>query len=369
MKKIVIWVVIILVLVGLGAWFYRDGQMSNNTDGPIKIGAILNLTGNFADTGENAKRGIDLAVGEVNQAGGVLGRPVEMVYEDNLGDNPKGGLSALYNLINRDVRLIIGPDFTPTATVLAPVAEKANVVIISPSVGSEKFAEMSPRTFDVFPPNKFDSFTLAEYLYKQRGFRKIAIFGSQQEWEMDQANFVKKKFEELGGAVVSIQLPTVDNKDLRTEATKIKTSNPEAVVFTNYGQTAVSAQRLRDLGMTIPFFSVLLFQPTIDQAQGSLEGTIFVSTDTVDSAFNKKFQSKYQREVGFPANQAYDAFNLYIKAISDVGSTDPELVAKSLSNIKEFVGASGTMTFDDDGNAHKPVLFFKVEKNRIIPLK
>lgn len=367
MKK-AIWIIVAILVLGGIIWFGQTRSKSFVPGEPVKIGAVLNLTGTFANQGENSQRGINMAIEEINAAGGILESNLEVSYQDNMGDNPSGAISAMRSLATQGVRLLIGPNLTPSANVLAPLTEKENVVMIAPSVGSEKFAEMSPRTFNVFPPNKFDSFALAEYLYNERGFRKIAVFGSQQEWEMDQANFVKQKFEELGGTVTSVQLPTVDNLDLRAESLKIKNENPDAVVFTNYGETGVAARRLRELQVKAPFFSVLLFEPKIAEAAGALEGTIFVSTDTMDENFNSKFEAKYGVAPGFPASQAYDAVYLLAKAITDSKSIDPKYVADALSDIKEFKGASGDFTFDKDGNANKKALYYKVENNKIIPL-
>lgn len=368
MKKTV-WIIAAIVILGGISWYGQSKKQSSVIQGvPIKIGAVLNLTGTFADQGENSQRGIELAVEEINNAGGILGNNLEIVYQDNLGDNPSGAISAVRSLATQGVRLLIGPNLTPSANVLAPLAEKDNVVLIAPSVGSEKFAELSPRTFNVFPPNKFDSFALAEYLYNEKGFRKIAVFGSQQEWEMDQAKFVEQKFKELGGTVTSVQLPTVDNLDLRSESLKIKNENPDAIVFTNYGETGVAARRLRELKVEAPFFSVLLFESKIAEAVGALESTIFVSTDTMDADFNSKFESKYGVAPGFPASQAYDVIYLFAKAITDSKSTNPKDVADALSKIKEFRGASGDFTFDKDGNANKKALYYKVENNKIVPL-
>jgi len=223
MKK-TIWIVVVIIVIVGGYFLYNKNQEPQTTE-PIKIGAILHLTGSSSFQGENSKKAMDMAVEEINSSGGVLKRQIEIDYQDNQGDNPKGGLSAFYNLTQKGIKLIIGPNLTPTATALAPLLEEEDVTMITPSAGSEKFAEMSSRAFNVFPANKFDSIALAEYIYN-KGIRKIAIFGSQQEWENDQANFVKQRFEELGGTVTSTQLPTTDNKDLRTEALKVKTSDP-----------------------------------------------------------------------------------------------------------------------------------------------
>ncbi len=365
MSKKYIWIASVFILVILVVFFTKSFSRES---GPIKIGAILNLTGSSASQGENSQKAIDMAVAEINSAGGVLGRQVQMDYQDNMGDNPKGGLTAFYNLINKGVKLIIGPNQTPTGNVIAPLVMKNDAVMITPSVGSEKFAEAGPRTFNTFPPNKFDSFAIAEYLY-DKGYRKIAVFGSQQEWEHDQANFVKQKFEEKGGQVVAFELPLTESKDLNTESLKIKSANPEAIVFTDYGQTAIASKRLRELGVVVPFYSVLLFPFQIDGAQGSLENTVFVATDTTNKEFEDKFSAKYNNAPNFPASQAYDAVKLMVKAIEVAKSTKPEKVADALSSIKDYKGVSGDLKFDADGNAHKEVLFYQVKDGKIVPFK
>lgn len=342
---------------------------SKGDSGDIKIGAILNLTGAFADMGENSQHAIDLAVSEINSSGGVMGRKLVIDYQDNNGDNPKGALTALYNLTDRNIRLIIGPDLTPSGNVLAPLVEKVNALLISPAIGDGKFNEVSPQAFSIYPIDKFSSFALAEHLYKDKGYRKIAIFGSKQEWENLQAQFVKQRFEELGGTVTSMQIPMVDNKDLRAESLKIKNSNPEAVVFTNYGETGLAAKRLRDIGVTQSFFSIILSTPQIAIAQGSMEGLVFNSTDAVNTDFGKKFKNKYQKDPSFPASQAYDAVYMLAKGIEQSNSTNPKQVASVLRSIKEWNGASGSITFDAEGNAHKPILYYEVKNGEVVPLE
>ena len=353
-----------ILLCGLLAFFslYKNDWSSKNT---IEIGSILNLSGASAFQGESSQKAIDLAVKEINSSGGVLDRQIKVNYQDNQGDNPKAGISAFYNLLNEKIHLIIGPNQTPTATALIPLIKDNEVLIVAPSVGSEKFAAADDKIFNIYPSNKFETYALAEYLYNVKGYRKIAIFGSQHEWERDQANFMKEKYEELGGVVVSMQTPWSENKDLRSESLKIKTSDPEAVVFTNYGSTAIASQRLREIGLKAPFYSVLLFQFQIDEAHGALEDTVFVATDTENKEFDDKFKNEYGIEPGFPAKQSYDAMYIIANSIKKAQSTDVNDVIKAMKEISVYSGASGELTFDSDGNAHKPTLYYQV-KNSVI---
>ncbi len=363
-KRKVLIATIVLLLVALVSWRTYEGQKQNFST--IKIGAILVMSGNYAVQGENSQKGIQLAVNDINERGGVLGRKIQVVYQDNPGDNPTTAISAFNGLIQQNIRLIIGPNLTPSSLALLPLVDPNDALLISPSVGDEKFGEGSKNTFDVWPPDRNTSFTLANYLY-QKGIRKIAIFGSEQSWEQQQANYVKQKFQELGGTVTDFELPQVDNLDLRTEALRIKVSNPEAVVFTDYGETSYAARRLRSLGVAVPFYSVLLDENGIQNAQGALEGAVFVTSYTPTQTFIDKFQSSYGVAPQFPADTAYDAMEILAAAIQKAGTTNTADVVNALNGIKSWNGASGNFSFDSYGDAAKQPAMFIVKGTSTVP--
>lgn len=363
MKNKIIWIVAI-VIVG-GGLLWMNNKKSPTTGEQIKIGAILGLSNSYlTPVAEDEKKAIDMAILEVNTEGGINGRNVEIVYEDQQGDNPQGAISAYYKLKSEGIGLIIGPDATPAAMALAPLVEKDKVVLFAATVGSEKFAPANEYTFDTWPADLENSLALGKYLYS-KGFRKIAILGSQQEWEKTQAEGVKKGFEDAGGKVVVTELPLPTNLDLRSEALKIKNANPEVVVFTNYGEIMVGSKRIRDTGATMPFYSVVFDDSQIEQAQGALEGTISISSISPSPEFTAKFKEKYGKAPQIGADSAYDAAKILFEAIKKAESTDPVLVKDELVKIKNWDGASGEMTFDEFGGAHKDPQFYIVNGNTI----
>ncbi len=365
MKK-TIWIIVIVAVLG-GGYFFLGKTRVAEEGSTVKIGAILMLSGDFAMPGEASQKGIELAVKDINDSGGVLGKKLEVVYQDDKGD-PKETVNAFYNLVNQKVRLIVGPNFTPAGSAVVPIIEKNNALLISPSLGSEKFIAQSKNAFNVWPPDRDISFRLAEYLF-EKGYRKIAIFGSQQEWEKSQAEFVKQKFESLGGTITDFEIPLADNKDLRTEALKVKTSNPEAVVFTNYEETFIASVRLRELGVKSPFFSVLLDDHSITRSKGALEGTIFVTSYSPTKEFIDKYAKAYNMPPQFPADSAYDAAYLLAEAINKAGSTDTDAVVKVLAGIKEWKGASGDITFTSERYAVKMPKYNLVKGDSYVPVE
>jgi branched-chain amino acid transport system substrate-binding protein len=368
MKKYILWCIVVLAGVGVAVWYGVARKPAQTAANPIRIGAILELTGNFASQGENSQRGMELAIKEINQNGGILGRPLQAVYQDNKGDKPQEAIGGLNALVAQNVRLVIGPNLTPSATALAPLVESRNVLLMSPSVGSEKFAGASKNIFDLWPPDIHTSQGLAEFVY-QKGYRRIAIFASQQEWEKAQGEFVKQKFEALGGTVANIQFPLASNTDLKTEASKIQASNPEVILFTNYGETGTAAKRLRDLGVTAPFFSVLIYEPEIAKAQGALENTVFITSDVTTPEFMAKFKAAYNTMPSFPAANAYDSVYVLAEAMRRSGSTEVQSVVNELASFGEWKGASGIFRFDADGNAVKVPIYNQVMGSSYIPYK
>lgn len=362
MKKLTLGILIVVALTGLTWSTYRLAPAQDS----IQIGAILILSNENAIQGENSQKGIELAVREINAAGGVLGKQITVVYQDNRGDNPKEAVNAFYNLIHQNIHLVIGPNQTPSGSALAPLAVPNDALLLAPSIGSEKFAAESSNTFNVRPADQAATFGLAEYLY-HKGYKKIALFGSKQEWEEMQSRYFKQKFEELGGTITDMELPLVDNKDLKIESLKIKASNPEVIVFTNWGETSIAARRLHDLSVTTPFYSTVLDEPEIKNALGALEGTISVSTYGPRQDFIDKFKATYSVAPDFPADTAYDAVTVLAEAIRRAGSTKTSEVVKALNTIHQWNGASGDFTFDEAGNVTRPATFFIVKGDHSIP--
>jgi branched-chain amino acid transport system substrate-binding protein len=329
------------------------------TNSDLKIGGILMLSGIGADYGENSKLGMDLAIKEINLKGGVLGKKITADYQDNKGDSPKEAINAFNSLLSKKVRFIVGPNWTPSGTALAPLIKNDNSIVISPSLGSDKFALSSPNTFNVWPPDKKATYALADYIFKN-GYKKVAIFASKQEWENDQSVFFQERFKEIGGVITDVETPSVGNMDLKTESSKIIASNPEAVVFTNYGEMNIASLRLREQGFKSSFFAVLLDSQTIEQAKGALDGAVFVTFNSPTEDFVTKFKNEYGKPPRVSADTAYDAVYLLKQAIEKAGTDDVLKVRAELSKIREYSGASGVFTFDENGISSKSPVFYKV---------
>ena len=196
MEKKSLWIIgiILVVVIILGVYY------SNQNNNTIQIGSIQMLTGVGAAWGENSVKGIDLAIEEINENGGINGKMLEVIYEDDQSDNAVIAVTAMNSLIQRGIKIIIGPDWSSAGVAVAPVICSNKIIGISATLGVAAFNEECDYVFNFWPSDAIISEKLGEYIYTQGGKRKIAILGSQQVWEQEQAESVRKGFENAGGA-------------------------------------------------------------------------------------------------------------------------------------------------------------------------
>lgn len=332
----------------------------------IKIGAIFMLTGVGSNWGTNSQQGIELAIKEINGDGGIDGKFLEVIYEDNQGDNPAAAVTALQKLSAQDVQIVLGPNWSPSGIATAPIACDEKILMISPSLGVADFNEKCDYLFNLWPHDELLSESLGKYLYAQ-GYRKIAILGSGQVWEETQALAVRKEFESSGGQVVAFQLPQAGEQDFRTDALKIKESDPEAVVV-QYSFQHLAAKQLRQIGVIAPFYAVLTDDERIKGAEGALEETVVITSFTPTREFVDKFAAEYNAQPDIGSDTSYDAVMLLAKAMKETHSTDPTTLKDYINGLKDYEGVSGKLTFDGKGGVAKPQKMMMIKNNKLSPL-
>ncbi len=360
--KYIIWLVVLVILVWGGYTLLNKPKPVSGE--PIKIGSILILTGEGASWGEAARNGIDLAVEEINDKGGVNGRELVVIHEDDQSD-PKQAVSAFKKLTTADaVNFIIGPNWSHTGLAVAPLAAENKVLMISPSLGVKEFNESSEYLFNTWPHDEILSRNLAEYVYN-KGHRKVALFGAQQVWVKDQTAAFKGKFEELGGRVELLFEPLITDTDPRVNVLKLKnTTGIDAVIFTSDGQdiTAITAKKIKEFGIRLPTYSITLDRKIISNCEGACDGWLFLTFLTPTSEFEKKYKGKYNREVEIGSDSAYDAIMILTEAMTKTNSTDVEQIKTYLASIKEYKGASGKLVSDGKRAFIKPYLVKEIIK-------
>ncbi len=345
-NKIILWLVVIIVVVGLIWLGYSEREIVEEGE-VIRVGVIACLSGNCAELGGNVLRGVEFAVEDINNKGGVLGKEFEIVVEDSQEYDVKNVISAYQLLKNKGIKYFIGPTQSPAGNVLAPIVSKDEVIITSSSLGISDFNEYSNNIFNTWSHDSLLTKHLAQFAI-DKGYKRAGIFSGTQIWDREQGIAFKEEFQRLGGETFKVE-PLEIVKDLKTEALKIISFNPDVILITNVANMGIASKELKKLGYEGDKLATWMDETRIKSGQGTLEGTIYVLHKEAEDWFIKSFMGRYGERPSVHVDTSFDAIKLYAKAITGAGTDDIEKVKEILLGIKEYVGASGYMKFDGKG--------------------
>lgn len=322
----------------------------------IKVGAILPLTGDISEYGERCKKGIDVAVEEINNSGGIDGKKVEIIYEDSKGVAKEGGTSA-QKLINIDkVRAIIGAVSSSVTLAIEPLITKDEVILISPAASSPKLTKISPYFFRTWPSDVFEAQVLANLSFRQLNIKTVTIIYVNNDYGIGLKDEFSKTFTNLGGQVLLMEGYPQDNKEFRPILTKIKGKNPQAIYLAGYHkEMAFATKQIREMEIKAQILGDADYG--IDEllviAGEAAEGAIY-TTPSYDPKIGSKavltfadtFKQKYGNEPSLFEVNSYDAMKILSLAIKSVGY-DGKKISSYISNLKNYEGASGSISFED----------------------
>jgi branched-chain amino acid transport system substrate-binding protein len=355
---------IVLAILVAGMLVYFSYLKKSEVAKEIILGATLPLTGDVSNLGVDAKNAIELAVKEINQAGGIKGRQVKVIFEDDKCD-PKLSVDTANKLINLDkVKIIFGPFCSGASLSAVPVAQQNKVLMISGSATNPKLSNF-PLYFRTIPSDAEQGKFGAEYVFTKLNKRKVAIAYVQNDYGVGLKDAFKKRFEELGGKVV-IELEHPEGAtDLRTNIAKIKNANPELIYLVAYPKDGGNfLKQLYELNVKVPVFGSesLEFPDIIDIAKKAAEGVIFTRAKEIKNEdFINRYKSAYNTEQGAYAPFYYDAAKIIFQGIENC-NLNIDCLRDFLVNNK-FSGVTGEIDFDENGDVINKEFMLKIIKN------
>jgi branched-chain amino acid transport system substrate-binding protein len=342
----------------------------------IKVGEYASLTGKDATFGQSQHKGIVLAIEEINAAGGVLGKKLELVHEDN---QSKSGESATVarKLISRDkVVALLGEVASTRSLEVAPIAQQAKIPMISPAATNPAVTEKGNYIFRVCFIDPFQGTVMAKFAKDELKAKKVATLTSvSNAYSVGLAKFFKETFTAGGGTVPIEQRYNEGDKDFRAQLTAIKAANVDAVFVPGYyTEAALVARQARGLGITVPFFggdgweSEKLLEIGGEALNGCYYSTHFSpeNKDPNVTKFVEKFKKRWSNETpdAFAA-LGYDTAYVLVDAMKRAGSTDGTKLRDALATTKNFAGASGITTIDKDRNATKGAIVIAIKNGKL----
>jgi len=232
-----------------------SGAQSNSTSTDLVIGEFGSLTGTTATFGISTKNGIDMAVDEINKSGGLLGKKVRVIVEDDQG-KPEEAQTVVTKLITKDqVMAVLGEVASSRTMAAAPVAQQNGIPLISPSSTNPKVTETGDYIFRVCFIDPFQGLVMAKFATNTLKVKNVAILRDiKNDYSVGLADVFADNFKKMGGTITSNESYSEGDTDFSAQLTAIKAKNPQAVFLPGYyTEVGLVVRQAKKLGLTVPF--------------------------------------------------------------------------------------------------------------------
>lgn len=325
---------------------------------PIRIGLVDETTGPQAEAGVLTLRGVQLALEEINGAGGILGRQVELIIEDNQSTNP-GTVLAYTKLVDQKVVAVIGPLRSTQVQAASPTIAKAKLPAVIGGSDPSLTRVNNPWIFRVRPNDLYSSRVMADFGTKTLGKKKWAIIHSTDTFGANGKAALTEALKAQGVEPVLTQGYTTNQQDFTAVVLSLKKSGADIIgsYMTSSPDVGIFARQLRQLGVNIEWVgsTSLATETALKLAGDALWGT-YVVTDFFpeahreSKAFAAKFKAKHGANPDLYSAWSYAGMHLLKHAIEKAGSTDSEAIRKAILSTRGLKGIAGEYAFDANGD-------------------
>lgn len=367
----------------------------------VILGEFGSLTGGTATFGKSTQRGIEMALEEVNKAGGIQGKPVRIIVEDDQS-KPEEAATAVKKLVNQDkVLVVLGEVASSRSLAGAPICQEAKVPMITPASTNPKVTQVGDFIFRVCFIDPFQGEVMAKFARNTLKASKAAILKDiKNDYSVGLAQFFTETFKNLGGEIIAEESYSEGDIEFRAQLTALKAKKPDVIFIPGYyTEVGLIARQARDLGITVPLIGGDGWDsPRLIEIGGkALENTYYSNHYTPDDPrpevqkFLTDFKAKYNEIPDAMAPLGYDAARIAFDAIKRSGILDEnniedsyrqnpqakslmdainttsnrERIRDALVQTKDFPGVTGLITIDENRNAKKAAVVLKIEDGKL----
>jgi branched-chain amino acid transport system substrate-binding protein len=329
---------------------------------PVRIGLSAPLTGEAASFGEGTVAGAELAAKEINEAGGINGRKIQLVYEDDKCTSES--VNAFHKLLAEGVDVIIGPVCSSAAGPALPIAQEAKTPVIITTASAPKLVQTGDYIFRIYPSDAFQGKFQAEYVYNTLGKKKVAFIYTQNDWGQGLHDVFVVRFKELGGTVVLDEGIGPAQSDLRTTVAKVQQAQPEAIVADLFPVSEVAfLKQAREAKISVPILGGDAEDADEVVKSGQAEGLRYtVVKVNLPEELKAKAEAASGKKTQLPTPFAYDAIKLYAATANKIGTTDKQKIRDALATA-DYQGVSNHIQFDENRDLKSAQYDVKVVKN------
>jgi branched-chain amino acid transport system substrate-binding protein len=343
---------------------------------PVEIGVITSESGAAKIYGDEVRRGLELALEEINGAGGYKGEPIHLIFKND-ETKPRVARVAIDSLLKEDkVRLLIGGIASPVMLEIAPVANEAGAVLISPTASNPAITQMGHYIFRIHPSDILEGTNMAE-LARDLGIEKMAVFAVDNQFGAGLTEVFADRYQSKYRKIVkTFDFPESGSQAFAAMVDEVKQLQPEGVYIVGYlTDVAEITRMLRDADVDSVIIANSGVTPRIgEMIGGAAENLIYPqpsfdldSDDETMRRFITAFRAKYGEPPTRFAALGYDTLRLLYDAMALGGTAHPDTVRTSLRQLKDYQGASGRINFDENGDVVQYPRLFIIREGRPVP--
>ena len=332
----------------------------------IPVAAIFSLTGSAAEANKSSLLGIQWAVEEINTAGGVLGRPLQIIEIDDRS-TPIGAKVAAEKADKIQVAAIIGPAFSSQALAVARVAQNKSIPMISNVATNPKLTHIGNFIFRICYNDDQQGRVLSRFAYQELNYRKVqTIVNISSDYSLGLADTFEKAFIKFGGTTFTRSTYKARQSNFRQVIEQAKRTNPDAIFIAGHYESARIILEAERSGLrSVPLGGDGWDEPNFYQIGGNQIKLGYYTThwsESIATAPSKRFVNRYRKGniILAPTALAYDAAKLLADAIARAGSTDRAAVRDALAGTKGFAGVTGELSFDAHGDPIKSIIIMQI---------
>jgi branched-chain amino acid transport system substrate-binding protein len=362
---------IFALLIGAGC----KKQGGSAADGEfIKVGEYASLSGNEAAFGRSSHRGTELAIEELNKAGGILGKQLKLFTEDTQSKEGESS-TVVSKLISREgVIAVLGEVASGRSLEAAPICQRNKIPMISPSSTNPDVTKVGDYIFRVCFLDSFQGDALARFALNTLKAKNVAIMSDvSSAYSLGLGEYFQNSFTKDGGSITSIQKYAKNDTDFNAQLTAIKTTNPDAIFVPGYYQeVGLIIRQARQLGIKAPLFGGDGWEAPelLDIAKEAAEGTYYTTHYSAEAKtpevqnFVNAYRAKYNETPDAMAALGYDSAIVLADAIKRAGSVEGPKLRDALAATKDVKGVTGSTTIDKNRDATKPATVITIKNGK-----
>ena len=337
----------------------------------VRIGVFMSTTGTTANFGISSVNGIKMAADEINAAGGINGKQVELLVQDDRSDASEAATIVTKFVTQDQVNAVIGEVASSRSIAAAPIAQNAKIPMLTPSSTNPEVTKKGDFIFRSCFIDPYQGAAIAQFAAKTLGAKTAAIMVDRKnDYSTGLEKVIDQTFTRFGGKIVATQSYQEGDQDFNAQLTSLKGSNPEVIFVPGYyNDVGLIAKQARDKGITVP----LIGGDGWDSEQlykiggTALNGSFFTNhyspfdTDPKVVKFVNDYKKRYNSTPDALAATAYDAANIMMDAIKRSKSLSGSDIRDALAATNAFPGVTGTVTFNQNRDAVKPIVMIEIK--------